>query len=328
MSSNGQSIRLLKLLEMLKQDSDEQHPLCTGEIIRRLNDMGISCERRTLYRDIKTLEAQGFEVMKTRVSYECGYYVVDRGFNAPELKIIIDALQAANFISEEKTELLVKKVAALGGTHQAELLTGGIIRFNTRKHNNEAVYYSVGFLEEAIRKGVKASFLYFDLNEYGDRIYRHDKSRITVEPLSLIYSNDNYYLVCYGKKHIDKKSTYRIDRMDCVELSDEPISDEARTYTQSVDMGEYTEQVFKMFGGRTRRVTLRFDDSLIGAVFDKFGENTPIKRINGNVCETTVKIQVSPTFYGWVFQYGGKMCIAAPKTVLNEYQKLKDGNTI
>ena len=113
---NCQKIKLLKLTELLRQETDEEHPLTTAAICGSLAGMGISCDRRTLAKDIALLNEQGFEVMWRWVGKEKGYYIEDRSFSVPELKILIDAVQAASFITQKKTAELIDKIADLGGS--------------------------------------------------------------------------------------------------------------------------------------------------------------------------------------------------------------------
>lgn len=201
MQENRQKIKLLKLIELLRQETDELHPLSTNEICNRLGAMGISCERRTLTKDIALLNEQGYEVMWCRVGKEKGYYIADRSFSVPELKILIDAVQAANFITEKKSAELIDKLAALGGSHQADILQSNLVCFNTRKHSNETIYYSVGYLEDAIQQKKKVLFRYFDLDEHGEKVYRREGHRYVVEPVALVFHEDNYYIVVYSAKH-------------------------------------------------------------------------------------------------------------------------------
>lgn len=140
---NYRKIKLLKLLEMLQLDTDEQHPMTTNRICARLDEMGIICDRRTLSKDIALLNEQGYEVMDTTVGHEKGYYVEDRSFSIPELKILMDAVQAASFITEKKTAELLDKIAVLSGSHRAEILKGNIVNFKTTKHSNEQIFYNV-----------------------------------------------------------------------------------------------------------------------------------------------------------------------------------------
>lgn len=319
MQENCQKIKMLKLMELLRQETDELHPLSTNEICRRLGSIGISCERRTLTKDIALLNEQGFEVMWCRVGKEKGYYIEDRSFSVPELKILIDAVQAANFITDKKSAELIDKISALGGSHRADILKNNLVCFNTRKHSNETIYYSVGYLEDAIQQKNKVLFRYYDLNEHGEKVYRRDGHRYVVEPVALVFYEDNYYLIVYSAKH-DSTANYRVDRMDNVEMVDEPVSSKALALRNEV--AGYTERVFKMYGGQPVDIVIEFADKLIGAVYDKFGENTKMIRTDESKCVATVKVQISPTFWGWLFQFGTQMRILSPSHLIKEHKKM------
>ena len=167
---NFRKIKLLQLLEMLRQNTDEQHPMSTSSIISGLAQMEITCDRRTLAQDIATLNDLGYEIMTTYVGHDKAYYVEDRNFSIPELKILIDAVQASSFITEKKSEELINKIASLAGSHRAEVLKRNMVCFNTRKHSNERIFYNVNDLEDAILRQKKVLFRYFDLNETGERV--------------------------------------------------------------------------------------------------------------------------------------------------------------
>lgn len=306
-------------MALLQQETDELHPLSTNEICNRLSAMGISYERRTLAKDIVLLNEQGFEVMWCRVGKEKGYYIADRSFSIPELKILIDAVQAANFITENKSVELIKKIAALGGSHQADILRSNLVCFNTRKHTNETIYYSAGYLEDAIRQKNKVLFRYFDLNEHGEKVYRREGHRYVVEPVALVFHEDNYYIVVYSAKH-DSTANYRIDRMDSVEIIDESVSQRALALRNEV--AGYTERVFKMYGGQPVDIVIEFDDKLIGVVYDKFGESTKMIRTHEHMCVATVKVQISPTFWGWLFQFGKHIRILSPAGLVDEQKTM------
>ncbi len=315
---NCQKIKLLKLLELLRQETDEQHPMTTMAIIDRLAQMGISCERRTLAKDITVLNDQGFEVMFRWVNGEKGYYIEDRSFSVPELKILIDAVQAASFITPKKTAELIDKIADLGGSNRANILKANMVCFNTRKHSNESIYYNVDFLEDAIQQRRKIIFRYFDLNENGEKVYRREGHHYVVEPIALVFNEDNYYLMVYSSRH-DSTANYRVDRMDAVEVIDEPITEKAIALRSSID--SYTEQAFKMYGGTPVDITIQFDAKLIGVVYDKFGEDTKMIRTGEDAFVATVKVQISPTFWGWLFQFGGQMKVLSPESVIEDYKK-------
>jgi len=315
--TNIKKIKLLRLMEIFRQETDEDNPMLATTVCKRLEEKGVMCDRRTLTRDIAILNEFGYEIMSTMVGHEKAYYVVDRSFDVPEIKILIDAVQAASFITEKKATELVEKIAALGGAHRAEILKQSIVCFNTRKHSNESIYYNVDRLEEAIYKNKKVIFLYYDLNEHGERVYRRDGHHYVVEPIALVFNEDNYYLTCYSSRH-DGTTNYRVDKMSAVEIIDEDITEKAMELRASV--AGYTEQVFKMYGGEEAKITLEFSDKLIGVVYDKFGENVRMVRTGEHTIVASVDVRISPTFWGWMFQFTDQMKILSPANVAEEYK--------
>ena len=315
-NNKRQKIKLLFLMEMLRQETDEQHPLTTSRICEKLGEFGVSCERRTVGMDVALLNECGFEVMSKMIGHEKGYYVEDRSFSIPELKIMIDAVQASNFITDRKTGELIDKISKLGGSHRGEILKGNMICFNTTKHSNESIYYNVEALQQALQLKRKASFCYFDLGPSREKIYRKEHRRYIVDPFALVYNDDNYYLMCYTEKY-KAVTTYRVDRMDAVAIEEDDLTKGAEILEASV--ADYTEQVFRMYNGKQQSVTLAFDPVLLGAIFDKFGENTLIKPWGEGWYKTKVDVRISPTFWGWLFQFGSKIQILSPNTVREQY---------
>ena len=303
MAENMQKIKLLKLYELLRNETDENHPISRIDLCNRLKELGISSNVRTLSLDIEVLQENGYEIMSYLRDKERYYYIPERELTIPEIKILIDAVQAASFVTEKKTAELVEKVAALAGSHSAELLKKNMVCFNTRKHTNEAVLYTVDSIEDAIIRKKKIAFNYFHLNEKAEREYvlttTGKKKRYYVEPVALIFNEDNYYLMGYMARHPGKTASYRIDRIDHIEVVEESVlSKEALEKIDTV--AEFTEQAFKMFSGDMEEVTLQFDKSLVGPVFDKFGEAIPMTMVDQGTCATTVQVQISPTFFGWL----------------------------
>lgn len=323
-AENMQKIKLLKLYELLRNETDESHPISRRDLCNRLNELGISSNVRTLSKDIEVLQENGFEVMSYLKDKERFYYIPEHELSIPEIKILIDAVQAASFITEKKTAELVEKVAALAGSHCAELLKKNMVCFNTRKHTNEAVLYTVDSIEDAIIRKKKIAFNYFHLNEKAEREYvltpTGRKKRYYVEPVALVFNEDNYYLMGYMARHPGKTANYRIDRIDHIEVVEESVlSDEALEKINTV--AEFTEQAFKMFGGELEEVALQFDKTLVGPVFDKFGEGTPMMTANDTTCAATVHVQISPTFFGWLAQFGNKMHVISPANVIEQFKE-------
>ena len=183
------------------------------------------------------------------------------------------------------------------------------------------IFCNIEQIELAINKKRVVSFCYFDLDEKRCRVYRKDGQRYYADPIALVYSEDNYYLVTYNRKY-DANTNYRVDRIEDIRIEDEHLCGQAQIRKGRASV--YMKQVFKMYNGRTVCVTLEFDRSVLGAVYDKFGEKLPVKVICDDWLTTTVTVQVSPPFFGWVYQFGDKMRIAAPEGLEKRFKETEN----
>lgn len=287
---NAYKIKLVKILEILRQDSDEDNYIETSEILSKLAAMGIVCDRRTLATDIEVLNSYGYEVLSEKSPGKPNRYcVIDRSFDVPELRILMDAVQASRFITPKKTEVLIDKIANLGGSHRSELLKSNVVKFNTTKGTNENIFYSINEINTAIEKGYKVSFEYFDFDINHNRVYRREGKRYFVNPLATIFDDDNYYLICYYAKHEDvvhivkhykekiepngyKGQVVVYDRECCLmykQVLDELLGEEASTIV--MDTNNDKEDRYKKY---------RRDRDAEAKVLDQFRDpNNPLKLV-------------------------------------------------
>ena len=309
-------IRLLRIWEILNRETDEDHPMGTETLREKLLEGGIDCHRVTLYEDIKLLNEAGYEIM-TRRGRSNQYYVMDRKFSNPEVHILMDAVQAASFITEKKTAELVDKISHLAGSQKAAVLKKNIVQFNTAKSTNENIYYSVSEIVTAINNRQKIIFLYFDYDCNHKRVYRRDGHHYVVSPFATIFADGHYYLVIYDKRY-NKMTHYRIDRMDKVEIIDDhadmPPDDLA------FDVGNYKKQLFGMFSGEATNVTIEMSSYLMDVVFDLFGEKTKILPFGDNKIRFSADVQISDLFFGWCSSFGENVTLIAPQNVLEDYK--------
>ena len=309
-------IRLLRIWEILNRETDEDHPMGTETLREKLLEGGIDCHRVTLYEDIKLLNEAGYEIM-TRRGRSNQYYVMDRKFSNPEVHILMDAVQAASFITEKKTAELVDKIAHLAGSQKAAVLKKNIVQFNTAKSTNENIYYSVSEIVTAINNRQKIIFLYFDYDCNHKRVYRRDGHHYVVSPFATIFADGHYYLVIYDKRY-NKMTHYRIDRMDKVEIIDDHADmppDEL-----AFDVGNYKKQLFGMFSGEATNVTIEMSSYLMDVVFDLFGEKTKILPFGDNKIRFSADVQISDLFFGWCSSFGENVTLIAPQNVLEDYK--------
>lgn len=324
-------IKYLKIWDILRQETDEEHPMSTPDLLTRLEDNGIKCDRRTLYRNIEELNEFGYEIL-TKVGKPNAYYVIDRGFDIPEIRILMDAVQAASFITEKKTKQLVDKIAKLSGNKTAEVLKQNIVDFDTVKSTNENIYYSVNEIATAINEGLKITFHYFDFNAQGKKVYRMRKSVPTekkvykVNPLSTVFNSDKYYLICYDD-YYENLQHYRVDRMDAVTVVEEPITQTEKS--KKFDVKAHKQQVFWMFTGKAEQVSFIADKCLVDVMHDTFGGKIIISESLNDTIHFTANVQVSPTFIAWCCAFGKQLRVTAPRSVVEKVQsyinELKEG---
>lgn len=307
-------IRLLKLWELLRKNTDEQHPISTNDLLDLLKQEGIDLERKTLYKDIKTLNQYGYEVICIKSKSNL-YYTEDRDFELAELKILIDAVQSANFITEKKTALLIDKLSANAGKNKAATLKRTVISYETTKHTNESIFYNVDSLTNGILNSKKVSFLYFDYNQNKKRVLRKNGERYVLTPIHLIFSNDNYYLIAYSEKH-DSFVNFRVDRMKDVIIANEPAAKNDKI--ADFDLGKYKKSMFSLFSGEPAEVELIIHNSLINVILDKFGEETELRFLDKDHIKVKLNVVISPTFFAWCFNFSDRLKVIAPAKIVNQ----------
>lgn len=313
---NSRKIKLLKMWEILKTQTDEEHPISTNELIAKLGAEGVEVDRKILYTDIDLLNKNGFEVLTERAKSN-RYFVEDRSFNQPEVRILMDAVQSAAFITEKKTEELLDKIAMLAGSKRGKLLKENITKFSTVKGTNESIYYSVDTIVQAIKTGKKIGFFYSDYNEKRQRVYRMDKENATkkrfyvVNPVATVIDNGQYYLVCYDDRHEGDLANYRIDRMDKVVILEEDI-----TPNPKLDEKRFKRKQFEMYGGDSKTVEFEADRSIIDVIFDKFGDDVKIYEKENGRLRCKAEVQQSPTFINWCCSFGTRLTVISPPSTI------------
>lgn len=305
-------IVLLKIWEILNQETDEDNPMPSTVLLAKLEEMNIPCDRRTLYKYIDVLNEWGYEINVNRARNN-EYWVDDRKFDMPELHIMLDAVQAASFIPEGKTAELVKKIASLAGSRKGEVLKGNIVAFNTTKNSNESIYYSVNEIVTAIRKKKQIIFYYFDYDHNHEKVYRRDHHHYKANPCATIFSEGHYYLLSYDSR-FDRISHYRIDRMEQVKIIEDDVI--LPSDSSEVSIAKHKKQLFGMFSGDATKVEIMMHQSLVDVIFDLFGDKTKIKKCKDGFVKFSADVQVSPVFYGWCCSFGANLKVISPPSVV------------
>ena len=315
-----QKLKLLYLYQILLQKTDEEHKLSMDELLAALARHGIEAERKSIYSDIAALQDFGLDVVLQR-GPGGGYYVASREFELPELKLLVDAIQCSRFITEKKSNELIKKIESLASEPQAHALQRQVYVSDRVKTINESIYYNIDTLHNAISEGVQITFQYFEWAldfsspERIQKRYRKDGALYQVSPWALTWDDENYYLVAYDSEAGMIKH-YRVDKMDGIALTD--LSRDGQAQFERFDMAVYARKIFGMFGGEEETVKIRFSNRLAGVVADRFGRDAFISRADSETFYATVSVAVSPQFLSWVFGFGGEAKIVSPPHVARQ----------
>lgn len=309
--SANQKLKLLYIARMLMQRSDENHLINTAQIIEELNSAGISAERKSIYDDIESLRFFGLDIIQIK-GKNGGYYIGERDFELPELKLLVDSVQSSKFITQDKTYDLIRKIENLASVYDGQLLQRQVYIQNRVKSMNESVYYAVDAVSDAITQNRQITYKYFEFNLKKERVYRHDGQLYKVSPFALVWDNENYYMLAWDSS-AEKMKHFRVDKMYGVTMTDEKR--EGTEVFEKTDMSSYTKSVFGMFGGKEEKVKLRFANHLAGAVIDRFGKDSMLIKDGENHFTISADIVVSPQFFAWVFGFGTEAEILSPVSV-------------
>lgn len=312
-------LKLLYIKQYLEKYSDEDNLVKADELIEMLADKGINCERKSIYADINALKSYGVDISTEKR----GYRVLARDFELPELRLLMDAVQAANFISAKKSKELINKIGTLCSKNQAGLLEKQVYIENRNKCTNEEIYYNIDLVNKAIVQKKKISFTYTKrkINENKKEIVREEK-HLTVSPYALIWSNDHYYLVSNNSKYDNLMHT-RIDRMKKVKIIDESARSfaEVSPYKSFFDSADYSGKLFNMFSGDNQKLKLRCSDSILEEMVDRFGDDCDISKAANDMSDTFVldtSCVCSEGLVSWLMQFGNKVEVLSPESLKND----------
>ncbi len=312
-------LRLLYLYQLLMRHTDPEHPLSTNQIRDLMvKEHGITMHRTTVPSDVALLQAAGIPIQAHRTSVML-YHMEETRFELAELKILIDAVESSKFITEKKSRALVEKLTALTSETNAASLKRNLHTSGRVKSGNEKGYYIVDAINEAINKEKRISLFYTEYDENKQQVLRNGGDPYTVSPYTLIWNGDNYYLV--GWYHEKKRMTvFRVDR---ILMQPEILEEKARPKPEKFDISHYTNEVFRMYDTeKIKKVMLCCENSVMKSVIDKFGIDIKVRHKDQTHFTTRVSVCTSPTFYGWVFQWGGNVKILSPKEVVEEYREM------
>lgn len=311
-------IRPLYLLRILKEQTDDEHALSTAQLCTILKeDFGIDTFRTTIKSDIEILQKAGFSIQVTRSSQNL-YNFIDRDFDVPELKLLIDAVMSSKFITKKKSNELVNKLMEQSGPYQSKVLKRNLVVDGRIKSENEQIYYIVDVINDAINNKKKIQFQMIEYNVRKERIPHNHGEIYIFSPFSLVWDGDFYYVVGYSEKY-KSIGSHRVDR---ILRKPEILNEAAVPPPTNFDINQYINTMFRMYNAPRQEVELQVENHLMDAIIDKFGPDVTTYACDQHSFRVVAEVAVGTVFFNWIFGFRGQVKIRAPENVKTEYNKL------
>lgn len=315
---DNQKLKLLYLKEILMRETDDQHSLTLPQIVKRLNDCGVNAERKTLYTDFEELRRYGLDIIGEQTRRNYYYHIGNRDFELPELKLLVDSVQSAKFMTDKKSKTLIKKLEGMASKYEARKLHRQVVISGRVKTMNESIYFNVDKLHEAIGCDSQIQFKYFQWNVKKEMELRKGGAWYTVSPWALMWDDENYYLVGYDGEE-EKIKHYRVDKMLMISLLNKKR--EGKDKFREFNMPRYNKSLFGMYGGEEVQITLEAKNEFAGVLIDRFGKEIIIRQVDDEYFRTVVNVAVSNQFFGWIMSLGSGVRIVAPESVVEQMRK-------
>ena len=311
-------IRLLLLKEYLQANAGKDRIVKRRELEEYLMEKGYPVEKKTLYSDFAVLD----DVFGLHLEYDQhkkGYRLLNPPFEPHELRMLVDGVQSAKFITREKAREITGKIKRLAGKDTVATLNRQTYVADRVRNQNENVVSEADHIHQAIAEDCQISFRYFHYtpDRNNPRNYSYNGERAKVSPYALLWNNGNYYLYAYDGK---KFRYYRVDRMESI---GHPLAQkrEGKDLFKEKNIISQKAKVFDMYGGKEYNVRIRFRKELADAVIDQFGKDVMMMPVDEDHFTITVPVEVSPTFFAWIATFGRRVKILEPAPVVEKMRE-------
>lgn len=316
--SSNQKLKLLYLMKILQEKTDENHALSVTELICELGRYDIKAERKSIYDDLEALRFYGLDIESTR-SKTVGYFLASRTFELPELKLLVDSVQSSKFITHKKSTDLIKKIESLCSAYEGQSLQRQVYVANRIKTMNESIYYNVDNIHTGIGDNKKISFKYFEYSVTKEKVLKRNGERYIISPYALTWDDENYYMIGYDSDAAMVKH-YRVDKMTDIMVTEEKR--DGQQHFQNLDIAVYSKKLFSMFSGAEETVRIEFVNRLIGVVIDRFGKDIIVVKSDDAHFVISVSVAVSQQFLAWIASFGNEVKILSPDSVIKKMGRL------
>lgn len=306
--------RILYILNFLLEQSDEEHPKTTTEIMNHLLSVGIESGRKTIASDIEQLQEAGYDIVCIK-SRQNKYFIGTRTIELSELKMLVDAVQAAVFIPPAKSKKLIAELSNLVSIHQAKELNRRLYINDRVKTSNNEVIYTVDTIYSAIASGKCLSFKSYDYSSKKRKVFKHNGKSYIFTPYDLVWSHDRYYVFGYSENH-QAIVKFRVDRIYKPEIVDFSAKERPKGY----DIAEICKNTFLMYDADVCLVELLCENRMMNSIIDHFGIDVSVRAFDDNHFIVSAKTALSAAFFAWIFTFCGKVRLISPTDAVEAYR--------
>ncbi len=315
---SNQKLKLMYLYKILMENTDETHSISMSDILLKLKDYGITAERKSIYNDLESLRQYGVDIVGVQRDRTYYYNVANRQFELAELKLLVDSVQSAKFLTTKKSNELIKKIEGFASKYEASKLQRQVYVTNRVKTMNESIYYNVDNIHTAIAGNRQIRFQYFQWNIKKEMELRHNGEYYRVSPWALSWDDENYYLVAYDDTEKIIKH-FRVDKMLHIDITEDKR--EGKEHFNESDMAVYARKVFGMYSGKEERVKIHCENALAGVIIDRFGKDIIIVPDGDEHFNVNVNVVVSKQFIHWIMALGDGATIVSPQHVVDDVKE-------
>lgn len=310
--------RILYILKVLREHSDEEHHISYTVILNYLKEYGIICDRKTVARNIDALIKFGFDIVKVSGG---GCYILNENFDSSELTFLVDSIFSSPAISQKQAEDIIARLTANVSNYEKKKYKNIFKSNDIVRTNNREVFYNIDRINYAIENDKQISFTYNLYDENGKLIPRKDKKYV-INPYFMINSKGKYFLIC-NKDNYDDLSNYRIDYITDIEIIDKKRKDISNTkeYDEKLNPVDYANEHIYMFSGQSKSFKLKlYNARMVNELIDWFGKDVHFKEEDGYTI-AKLKANESAVIY-WAMQYGENVEIVEPLSARTEIKRI------
>lgn len=307
-------LALLRILQILEDETDKEHPYTQAQIIKRLAEKyDITVERKAVGRNLSLLKEAGFGIENTKA----GSFFDDRTFEQSELRLLVDSILCSRYINKKHSEDLIEKIVALGGknfkSHVKHIYSVG----KWSKSDNIEFFYNIEIADEAIETAKQITFHY---NKFDETARLKKTYRQIVSPYQMILHNQRYYLMAYNE-YWKNMAFYRMDKITDVEILDKPQTPirSVPGYKNGIDYKDLATSRPYLYADKAEKIVVACDKALMDDVVDWFGNGVSVRKGNEGQIVVTLYASKDAMLY-WALQYGRRAKVLEPADLV---QKIK-----